>query len=60
VAQQPQHTPIEQVLELLTKQGSDGLLEAARILMDAAMLFERQRFLKAAPLSGGGAGSRDC
>ncbi len=32
VAQQLQHTPIEQVLELLTEQGSDGLLEAARIL----------------------------
>ena len=49
MAQQPQPTPIEQVLELLTEQGSDGLLEAARILLDAAMLFERQRFLQAAP-----------
>ncbi len=49
MAQQPQHTPIEQVLELLTEQGSDGLLEAARILLHAAMLFERERFLKAAP-----------
>jgi len=49
VAQQSQHTPIEQVLELLTEQGSDGLLEAARILLDAAMLFERERFLNAAP-----------
>jgi len=49
VAQPQQHTPIEQVLELLTEQGSDGLLEAARILLDAAMLFERERFLNAAP-----------
>jgi len=49
VAQQQQHTPIEQVLELLTEQGSDGFLEAMRILFDAAMLFERQRFLNAAP-----------
>ena len=49
MAQQSQHTPIEQVLELLTEQGTDGLLEAARILLDAAMLFERERFLQAAP-----------
>lgn len=49
MAQQQQHTPIDQVLELLTEQGSDGLLEAARILLDAAMLFERERFLQAAP-----------
>ena len=49
MAQQSQHTPIEQVLELLTEQGTDGLLEAARILLDAAMLFERERFLNAAP-----------
>jgi putative transposase len=49
VAQPQQHTPIQQVLELLTEQGSDGLLEAARILLDAAMLFERERFLNAAP-----------
>ena len=49
MAQPSQHTPIERVLELLTEQGSDGLLEAARILLDAAMLFERERFLHAAP-----------
>jgi transposase-like protein len=36
-------------LELLQEQGTDGLLEAARILLDAAMLFERERFLQAAP-----------
>ncbi|MDQ3819383.1 MAG: transposase [Acidobacteriota bacterium] len=49
MAQPQQHTPIEQVLELLTGRGSDGLLEAARVLLDAAMLFERLRFLQAAP-----------
>ena len=49
MAQPQQHTPIEQVLELLQQQGTDGLLEAARILLDAAMLFERERFLNAAP-----------
>jgi len=49
VAQQSQHTPIEQVLELLSEQGSDGLLEALRILFNAAMLFERERFINAAP-----------
>jgi putative transposase len=48
VAQQ-QHTPIEQVLELLSEQGPDGFLEAMRILLNAAMLFERERFLNAAP-----------
>jgi transposase-like protein len=36
-------------LELLSEQGTDGLLEAVRILLDAAMLFERERFLGAAP-----------
>jgi len=49
MAQLSQPSPFEPVLELLTEQGSDGLLEAARILLDAAMLFERERFLNAAP-----------
>jgi transposase-like protein len=49
VAQQQQHTPIDQVLELLTEQGTDALAEALRILLNAAMLFEREHFLKAAP-----------
>jgi putative transposase len=49
VAQLKQDTPIDQVLELLTEQGSDGLAEAIRILLNAAMLFERERFLNAAP-----------
>lgn len=49
MAQLKQDTPIDQVLELLTEQGSDGLAEAVRILLNAAMLFERERFLNAAP-----------
>jgi putative transposase len=49
VAQQQQNTPIEQVLELLNEQGSDGVLAALRILLNAAMLFEREHFLQAAP-----------
>lgn len=47
---QPQpHTPIEQVLELLTEQGSDGFAEALRLLLNLTMLFEREQFLQAAP-----------
>lgn len=49
MAQQPEHTTIDSVLELLTEQGSDGLADAFRILLNAAMLFERQRHLNAAP-----------
>jgi putative transposase len=49
VAQQPQNTPIEQVLELLNEQGSAGFLAALRLLLNAAMLFEREHFLQAAP-----------
>lgn len=47
MAQQQQNTPFDQVLELLTEQGSDGLADALRILLNAAMLFERERFLNA-------------
>src|SRR5262249_35337441 len=36
-------------MELLTEQGSDGFLEAMRILLNAAMVFEREHFLQAAP-----------
>lgn len=47
---QPQlHTPIEQVMELLTEQGTDGFLKATRILLNAATLFEREGFLQASP-----------
>jgi transposase-like protein len=36
-------------LELLNEQGTDGFLGALRILLNAAMLFERQQFLNADP-----------
>ena len=49
MAQPQQHTPIEQVLELLTEQGSEGFAEALRLLLNLAMLFEREHFLQAAP-----------
>ncbi len=49
MAQQQQHTSIDQVLELLTDQGTQGLADAIRILLNAAMLFERERFIGAAP-----------
>lgn len=49
MAEQHQNTTIDQVLELLTEQGTEGLTEAIRILLNAAMLFERERFLNAAP-----------
>jgi hypothetical protein len=49
VAQPQQHTPIQQVLERLSEHGSDGFLEAMRILLDAAMPFEREPFLNPAP-----------
>jgi transposase-like protein len=49
VAQQQQHTPIDDVLELLTEQGTEGLADAIGILLNAAMLFERERFLNATP-----------
>ena len=49
MAQQRQNNPVDQVLELLSEQGTDGLADALRILLNAAMLFERERFLGAAP-----------
>jgi hypothetical protein len=49
VVQQQQHNPIEQVLELLTEQGADGFAESVRLLLNLAMLFEREYYLQAAP-----------
>jgi putative transposase len=49
MAQQPEHTTIDSVLELLTAQGTDGMAQALRLLLNAAMLFEREHFLHAAP-----------
>lgn len=52
MAQQSQHTLIEQVLELLSEQGTDGFLAALSILLSAAMCFEHEHFLQAAPYEG--------
>ena len=49
MAQLKQHTPVEEVLELLNQQGSQALGDALAILLNAAMLLERQRFLNAEP-----------
>ena len=49
MTQQLQHNSIEQVLELLSEQGTEGFADALRILLNAAMLFEREHFLHAAP-----------
>lgn len=37
-----------EILELLTNQGLDGISEMARILMNAAMQLEREKYLNAA------------
>ena len=49
MAQPSQHTPLDEVVELLNQQGSESLRDALTILFNAAMLFERQRFLNAEP-----------
>ncbi len=49
MAQPQKHTPVEEVLELLNQQGSEALGDALAILLNAAMLLERQRFLNAEP-----------
>lgn len=49
MAQPSQHTPLDEVLELLNQSGNDALRQVLEILFNAAMLLERQRFLNAAP-----------
>lgn len=49
MAQLQQHTPLDEVMELLNQQGSDSFRDALTILFNAAMLLERQRFLNAEP-----------
>ena len=49
MTQLDQHNPIEDVLELLCEQGSDGFKDALGLLFNLAMLFEREHFLQAAP-----------
>jgi putative transposase len=48
VAEHAQDTRLTDVLELLTQSGLDGLSDALRVLLNAAMLLERERFLGAA------------
>lgn len=40
---------INPVIELLSKQGFDGLAEAVSLLINQAMLIEREKYLQAAP-----------
>jgi putative transposase len=49
VAEHSQDTRLNDVMELLTQSGLDGLADALRVLINAAMLVERERFLGASP-----------
>ena len=49
MAQLQQHNPIDAVLELLNQPDRDSLRKALRILVNAALLLERQHFLNAEP-----------
>lgn len=44
-----QDTRLTDVVELLTRSGFDGFADALRVLLNAAMLLERERFLGATP-----------
>lgn len=48
MAEHPQDTRLADVMELLAQSGLDGLSDALRILLNAAMLLERERYLGAA------------
>ena len=48
MADHPQDTRLSDVMELLSTSGLDGLADALRVLLNAAMLLERERFLGAA------------
>ncbi len=47
--QQKDSSALQQVLGILADHGLDGLGEAVKIVLEAAMKLERSRFLKAAP-----------
>jgi putative transposase len=47
VTEHAQDTRLTDVLELLTQSGLDGLADALRVLLNAAMLIERERYLGA-------------
>jgi putative transposase len=49
VAEHTQDTRLTDVMELLIESGFDGVGDALRILLNAAMLLERERYLGAAP-----------
>jgi putative transposase len=49
MAWEVKHNPMERVLELLSEEGLDGAGEALRVLLNAAMLMERERHLGAGP-----------
>ena len=43
---------IEELLEILTEEGFEGLAKAITVLINEAMKIERQRFLRALPHEG--------
>jgi len=45
VAQQDKNSVVEQVVELLSEEGMSSLGEMLRLLLDAAMVIERERYL---------------
>ena len=47
MAEHSQDTRLADLMELLTQSGLDGLADALRVLINAAMLLERERFLGA-------------
>lgn len=47
MAEHAQDTRLTEVMELLTQSGLDGLADALRVLINAAMLLERERYLGA-------------
>ncbi|MBF2755674.1 MAG: IS256 family transposase [Gammaproteobacteria bacterium AqS3] len=49
MAQRAQNKTIDDALELLQENGFDGLCEAVKVLMNQAMLLERNQYLGAAP-----------
>lgn len=49
MAWEVKHNPMERVLELLSEEGLDGAGEALRVLLNAAMLLERERHLGVGP-----------
>ncbi len=55
-----QSTPFEELLQLLSSHGFDGMAEAIEILMNEAMKLERTEALGAMALPRHGSGTRLC